>query len=145
MCPIMWSLSSKNGLPRRQSGKESACQCKRHRRRGFSPWFWKIPWRRTWQLTPVFLPGKLHGQRSLVGYSAWNCKESDTTEWLHFFFFYFILLYNTVLVLPYINMNPPRVYMCFQSWTPSLTSLPIPSLWVTPVHQPKASCILHQT
>ena len=40
-------------------------------------------WRRKWQPTPVFLPGKSHGQRSLVGYSPWGCKESDTTEWLH--------------------------------------------------------------
>ena len=44
----------------------------------------KIPWRRKWQSTPVLLPGKSHGQRSLVGYSLWGCKESDTTEWLHF-------------------------------------------------------------
>ena len=39
------------------------------------------PGRRTWQPTPVFLPGEFHGQRSLVGYSPWGCKESDTTEW----------------------------------------------------------------
>ena len=38
------------------------------------------PWRREWQLTPAFLPGKFHGQRNLVGYSPWGCKESDTTE-----------------------------------------------------------------
>ena len=41
-------------------------------------------WRRKWQHTPVFLPGKSHGQRSLVGYSPWGRKESDTTERLHF-------------------------------------------------------------
>ena len=41
-------------------------------------------WRRKWQPTPVLLPGKFHGQRSLVGYSPWGCKESDTTEQLHF-------------------------------------------------------------
>ena len=40
----------------------------------------KIFWRREWQPTPVFLPEELHGQRSLVGYSPWGCKESDTTE-----------------------------------------------------------------
>ena len=38
------------------------------------------PWRRTWQPTPVFLPGEAHGQRSLAGYSSWGCKESDMTE-----------------------------------------------------------------
>jgi len=41
-------------------------------------------WRRKWQPTPVFLPGKSHGQRNLVGYSPWGRKESDTTERLHF-------------------------------------------------------------
>ena len=47
---------------------------------------WKIPWRRTWQPTPVFLPGESHGQRSLVGYSPWDHWKSDTTEQLHFHF-----------------------------------------------------------
>ena len=41
-------------------------------------------WRRQWQPTPVLLPGKSHGRRSLVGCSPWGCKESDTTEQLHF-------------------------------------------------------------
>ena len=62
------------------SGKESACQCRRHRRREFSPWVRKIPWRKNWQSAPVFLPGKFHGQRSLVGYNSWDPKESDMTE-----------------------------------------------------------------
>ena len=44
------------------------------------PWIGKMPWRRAWQPTPVFLPGKSHGQRSLVGYSPWGRKESDMTE-----------------------------------------------------------------
>ena len=47
---------------------------------GSDPWVRKIPWRRAWQYTPVFLPGQSHGQKSLVGYSPWDCKESDTTE-----------------------------------------------------------------
>ena len=45
-------------------------------RPGFDPWVGKIPWRRKWQSTPVLLPGKFHGQRSLVGYSPWGRKES---------------------------------------------------------------------
>ena len=49
-------------------------------RPGFDPWVRKIPWRRKWQPTPVLLPGKSHGQRSLVGYSPWGHQESDTTE-----------------------------------------------------------------
>ena len=71
------------GLPRWLSGKESACQCRRHRRPGFDPWIGKIPWRRKWQPTPVFTPGKSNGQRSLVGYSQGNGKESDTTEHIY--------------------------------------------------------------
>ena len=43
-------------------------------------------WRRKWQPTPVLLPGESHGRRSLVGYSPRGCKESDTTERLHFHF-----------------------------------------------------------
>ena len=60
---------------------ESVClQC---RRPGFDPWIGKIPWRRKWQPTPVFLPGESHGRRSLVGYSPQGRKESDMTERLH--------------------------------------------------------------
>ena len=47
---------------------------------------WEDPWRRKWQPTPVFLPRKSHGQRSLIGYSPWGHKESDMTVWLHFQF-----------------------------------------------------------
>ena len=49
---------------------------------GFDPWVGKIPWRRKWPPTPVFLPGESHGQRSLADYSPWGHKESDTTEQL---------------------------------------------------------------
>ena len=60
--------------------------------------------------------------------------------YLFIYFIYLFLLYNIVLVLPHINMNPPRVYTCSLSWTPPPTSLPVSSLWVIPVHQPQASC-----
>ena len=52
-------------------------------RLGFDPWVGKIPWRRKQQPTPVLLPGKFQGQRSLVGYSPWGHKESKPTERLH--------------------------------------------------------------
>ena len=52
------------------------------RRPEFDPWFGKIPWRSDWLPAPVFLPGEFHGQRSLVGYSPWGCKELDMTELL---------------------------------------------------------------
>ena len=47
---------------------------------GLIPAVGRIPWRRTWQPTPVFLPGESHGQRSLTGYSPWGHKELDMTE-----------------------------------------------------------------
>ena len=47
---------------------------------GFDPWVGKIPWKRTWQSTAVFLSGESHRQRSLVGYSPQGRKESDMTE-----------------------------------------------------------------
>ena len=49
---------------------------------GFDPWVRKIPWRRAWQSTLGFLPGKSKEHRSLAGYSPWGCKESDMTEHL---------------------------------------------------------------
>ena len=55
------------GFPGGTVGKESACQRRRHKMSKFNPWVGKIPWKRKWQSTPVLLPGKSHGQRSLVG------------------------------------------------------------------------------
>ena len=75
-------VPSISGFPGSTSGKEPAYQCRRCRRHGFDPWVGKIPWRRAWQPTPVFLPGEFHGQRSLAGYSPGGCKKSDTTKWL---------------------------------------------------------------
>ena len=60
------------GFPRQLSGRESVCQ---YRRRRFDPWVGKILWRRKWQPVLVFLPGKSHGQRNLVGYGPWGHKR----------------------------------------------------------------------
>ena len=60
--------------------------CLQCRRPGFNPWVRKIPRRRGWQPTPVFLPGESHGQRNLVAYSPWSHKELDPTKWLNTFF-----------------------------------------------------------
>ena len=67
------------GLPWWLSGKELACWCRRLRRCGLDPWSGKIPWSKKWQPTPIFLPGKFHGQRSLEGHSTWGPKELATT------------------------------------------------------------------
>ena len=68
------------GFPGGTSSKEPACQHRRCKRLKFDPWVGKIPWRRKWQLTPKFLLGESHGQRSLTGYSPWGCKELDVSE-----------------------------------------------------------------
>ena len=71
--PVIWSSWWLNV-------KESACQCRRHR---FNPWVKKIPYRRKWQRTPVFLSGKSQRQRSLAGYSPWSHNNVCTIERLN--------------------------------------------------------------
>jgi len=63
-------------------------------------------WRRQWQPTPVLLPGKSHGQRSLVGYSPWGRDESEATEQLHFHF--------SLSCVGEGNGNPPQ-YSCLEN------------------------------
>ena len=67
------------GFPSGASGKESACSAGDARGSGSIPGSERFSWRRKWQLTPGFLPGESHGQRSLVGYGPWGHKESDMT------------------------------------------------------------------
>ena len=66
------------GFPGGARGKDPACQCRRHKRRRFNLWVGKIPWRRKWQPTPVFLPRESHEQRSLVSYRLRGCKRVKT-------------------------------------------------------------------
>ena len=73
---VLSSLDELFGLPGRHGGKEFTCQCRRCRRCRFDPWVGKIPWRRKWQPTPAFLPGKSHGQWSLVGYIVHGVAKS---------------------------------------------------------------------
>ena len=70
-------MTKDKGFPGGASDKEPACQCRRLKRHHLDPWVGKIPWRRKWQPTVVFLPGESHGQRSLEVYRV---AESDTTE-----------------------------------------------------------------
>ena len=67
------------GFPDGSEGEESACNAGDTGDAGSIPGSGKISWSKEWQPTPVFLPGKFHGQRSLVGCSPKGCKESDTT------------------------------------------------------------------
>ena len=66
MCFVWENLVISQGLPSGTSGKEPACQCRRHKRHRFNLWVREIPWRRAGQPTPVFLPGESHGQRSHI-------------------------------------------------------------------------------
>ena len=80
-CVLIWKWG---GFPGDSEGKASVCL--QFRRPGFDPPVGKIPWRRKWQPTPLLLPGEFHGQRSLVGYSLWDRRETHRTEQLHFSF-----------------------------------------------------------
>ena len=79
----IFSMFYNLSFPGGSASKETICQWRRHKRHGFSDQVAKIPWRRKCKPTPVFLPGKFHGQRNLVVYSAWGCKELDMTEHAH--------------------------------------------------------------
>ena len=69
-------------FPGHTSGKKLTCQCKRDKRCSFDPWVRKMPWSGNGNPLQYFLPGKFHGERSLLGYSPWGCRERDTTEQL---------------------------------------------------------------
>ena len=62
-------------------GKESTCQCRRHKRHGFDPWVRQIPWSRKWQPSPVVLTGKFHGQKSLT----WVSMHTPLFVCIHIF------------------------------------------------------------
>ena len=92
----------------------------------FDPWVWKIPWRRKWQPTLVFLPGKSYGWRSLTGYSPWVCKELDMAKQLHFHLFTFMHWRRKWQPTPQCScLENPRdggarwaaIYGVAQSWT----------------------------
>ena len=71
------------GFPGGTSGKEPDYQCRRHKRPRFDPWVGKIPQRRAWQPTPVFLPRESHGQRSLAGYSPQGLRVGHWSDLAH--------------------------------------------------------------
>ena len=82
------------GFPGGTSDKETTCQCRRHKRRGFDPWVRKIPLKRAWQPTAVFLPRESNGQRSVAGYGPWGRKEPDSTHAHHLLTPYFLVSSN---------------------------------------------------
>ena len=83
-CPFLcYPMDCRTDFSVGSSGKEPSCQCrvkikdnnKRDKRCGFNPWAGKIPWRKAWQTTPVFLLGESHGQGSLEGFQLWGYKR----------------------------------------------------------------------
>ena len=106
------------------SSKEPACQCRRLKRQRFSPWVEKIPWRRAWKPTPVFLPGEFHGQRRPAGYSPQGCTELDMTQVtqhthtkgakpLSFTLFFLLTLYS--MSIPRRTSDKVCLWTCFQN------------------------------
>ena len=94
---FIYSSVYMSGVPRWLIGKEFTCLCGKHRRHGLDPWVRKIPGRRRWQPTPVFLLEKSRGQRSLEGYSPWG-RQSQT--WLS--------MHTCVYVNPSLPIYPSR-------------------------------------
>ena len=80
MYQIIMPTITKLGIPGGASNRETAYQCKRHKRHRFDYGVWKVPQKGAWRHTAVSLPGESHGQRSLAAYSPQGHKESDTTE-----------------------------------------------------------------
>ena len=76
LCGILWNVNNTTVQIGGASGEEAACQCRRRKRHGFDPWVRKIPWRRKWQPTPVFLPGKSHGSTDW-----WTTVHGVTKSW----------------------------------------------------------------
>ena len=85
------------GFPDGARGKEPACTAGDILRSGLDPCVGKIPWRR--QPTLIFLPGDSHGQKSLVGYSSYGCKELDTTEVIYHAHIHFKMITTISLVV----------------------------------------------
>ena len=97
-------------------------------RAGFDPWVRKIPWRREWQPTLVFLPGEFHEQKSLVGYSPCGLKELDTTERLTLSLFRYIRLWCNM------KKNVVNMYITQYSVNTILPSLSISLLSMTCIY-----------
>ena len=95
-------------------GKGSTFQCGRCK---FYPWVGKVPWSRKWEPPPEFLPGKLHGQRSLARYSPWGPKESDTTEHEHasMYIYIFFFTYRLLQKIEYSSMCYTVTYFTYST------------------------------
>ena len=114
------------------SGKEPACQGKRPKRHGFHSWVGKIPWRRAWELTPVFLPGESHGQRSLAGYLRSKGSLRDRHNWSD------LACMHTYIYIPWWLSGKESTCQCrtlrFDPW---VSKIP----WIRKVNPLQQSCM----
>ena len=117
-CLKLGSGIGKEGFPGVTSGKEPACQCRRRKRLRFDPWVRKIPWRRAWQSTPVFLSGESHGQRSLAATVHGVALQLQSAAK--------IFLYHLPVRFP--ALLPPHRFPSFWTVLPFPWSLPLPFL-----------------
>ena len=118
------------GFPGGASGKESTCQCRRHKRCGFNPWVRKIPWSRKWYPTSLFLPRKFHGQRGLAGYSLQGHKESDKTK--HNSFSQCSVRYS-VRIVPHVDVFLMHLWKVSSMYFSSAILIPPPTVPFIPL------------
>ena len=120
------------GFPWQYDGKVSVCQCRRCKRCGFNPWNGKIPQSRKWQPTPVFLPGKFHGQGSLAGYSPWDHKELNMTERLSTYtHYYYTRYFDGIYFVP--DMHHALRNIRYNNNLPRVNSFSVPNDALTDV------------
>ena len=130
------TLYSSKGFTGSSIGKSIRLQC---RRTGLDPWVWKVPWRRNWRPTPVFLPGKSHGGRSLAGCGQWGHK-GVTTEPLTLLTIHVECILN---IFPFFRITvmhcPQHVDKAWPiyNWTHSADSSPMMHLMQRPISQLK--------
>ena len=103
----------------------------------------EIPWRREWQPTAVFLPGESHGHRSLVGYSPWCCKETDTTDWLTILLLLLLSLQSCPTLWDPIDSSPPGspVPGTLQARTLEWVAISCSNAWKWKVKVKSLSCV----
>ena len=109
-----WQARAERPLKLKDGCLSSSCSAALIKRCSFDPWVREIPWRRKWQLTPGFWPGKSHGQRSLVGYSPWGCKKSDMTEQLNHC--HHLILYEWLVLDSFCSF----IYLIYIFWVPTV-------------------------
>ena len=102
----------------------------------FDPWVRKSTWRREWLPTPVFLPGEFHGQRNLVGYSPWGCKESDTTEELTLSLLNYVVDYSNYSCITKPRQNCEIIDIYFSAF------LSFGALSISFIHSDTSLCVL---